>query len=174
MEWTEAAVLRSTVIGATAAADFSRHGVEIRGTLLRTLDAETYVALGVMNSGPTFAPTVVRTRYWVPTDVTLVSLDMALATRLRLPLGVQPYILAGIGGKHYTFDRSALAEAEAGIVAPQDGTNFMINVGGGVTIPLSQRLKLDVQVRDAMTDYWGSWQHDVAWMTGLSWEFFRL
>lgn len=174
MEWTEAAVLRSAVIGATAAVDFSRHGVEIRGTLLRTIDADTYVALGVMNAGPMTPSRVDRTRYWVPTDITLASIDIALATRLRLPLGAQPYILAGIGGKHYSFDRTALAEGEPGLVVPQDGTNLMINVGGGLAIPLSRRLALDVQVRDAMTEYWGSRQHDVAWMAGLSWRLGQL
>lgn len=174
MEWTEAAVLRSAVIGATAAADFRRHGVEIRGTLLRTIDAETYVALGVMNAGPLTPPTVVRTRHRVPTDITLASVDIALVTRLRLPLGVQPYVLAGIGGKHYSFDRAALAQAEPGLVLPENGTNLMMNVGGGVTIPLSRRLALDVQVRDAITEYWGSRQHDVAWLAGLSWEPGRL
>lgn len=174
MVWTEAAVLRSAVIGAAVAADFSRHGLEVRGSVLRTLDADTWVALGVMNAGPTTPPTVVRTRYWVPTDITIFTIDVALATRLRLPYGVQPYVLGGIGGKHYSFDRSVLAEADRRLERPRDGTRLTIDAGGGLLLPLSPRLELDVQVRDAMSEYWGRWQHDVAWLAGLRWEFFQL
>lgn len=174
MEWTEAAVLRSTLVGVTAEVELPGTGLWVRGTVLRTLDANTYVAFAVMNAGPFTPANVERTRYDVPTEITLASVDVALPTRLRLPFGVQPYFIAGIGGKHYAFDRGVLSEARAGTIAPEEGTSFMINAGGGLVVPVSPSLRLDLQVRDTMSEYWGGQQHDVAWTAGLSWKAFRL
>ena len=172
MEWTEAAVLRTSVVGLTAELEVGDTGVWIRGTVLRTLDTDTYLAFAILNSGPFTKPNVVRRYWWVPTDITIVSLDVAFPTRLRLPLGVQPYATAGLGGKIYAFDNSALEGAPDAVVAPEDGTSLVVNVGGGAVIPLMRRLRLDLQARDAVSDYWDDTQHDVSWTAGLSWRAF--
>ncbi len=170
MEWTEAAVLETTVVGLSAEVEVGETGIWIRGTVLRTLDTDTYIAFAVLNSGPFTPPNVVRRLWWVPTDITIATLDLAFPTRLRLPLGVQPYVTAGLGGKMYAFDNSVLEGAPSGIVAPEDGTSLVLNVGGGAVIPLVRGLRLDLQVRDAVSEYWEDTQHDVSWTAGLSWR----
>ncbi len=171
MEWTEAALLETRVVGATAEARFAGTGLWIRGSVQRTLDSDLYVAYAVMNSGPFMPATVLRWRYWLPTSVTMATLDLVFPTQLRLPLGIQPYVTAGIGGKSYTFDRSPLAE-NGRAVPPEAGTELMASVGGGVVIPIWRRLELDLQARDAISDYWDLLQHDVSWTAGISWRLF--
>jgi hypothetical protein len=170
MEWTEAAILETTVVGLTAELEVGETGIWIRGSVLRTVDTDTYIAFAILNAGPFTPPNVVRRLWWVPTDMTIVTLDVALPTRLRLPLNVQPYVTAGIGGKVYAFDTSVLEGAPSGIVAPEDGTSLVVNVGGGAVIPLTRSLRLDLQARDAVSDYWDDTQHDVSWTAGLSWR----
>lgn len=172
MEWTEAALLRSKVVGLSAEVRFGDTGIWLRGNALRTLDGETYIAFAVLNSGPMTPPTVVRQRYWVPTEITMASLDVGLPTRLRLPFRIQPYIVAGLGAKHFTFDRAELSQGDEGLVAPEDGTELMVNVGGGAVVPVWRGIELDVQVRDALSEYWDDQQHDVTWVAGLSWRVF--
>ena len=167
--WTESSVLRSTALGLTAEAEIGQSGIWIRGNLLRTLDAETYLAHAVLQEAFPNPPSVRRTRYWLPTTMTLGSIELAFPTRFRLPFSVQPYVSAGIGGKHYSFDRSPLSEALAGIVQPEDGTVLMGVVGAGVVIPI-RGIGLDLQIRDSMNKYWEDLQHDVLWSIGLAWE----
>lgn len=171
MEWTEAALLEAPVVGASADVRLPGIGLWLRGSVQRTLDADLYVAYAVMNSGP-FTPAYVdRTKYWLPTSVTMATVDLVFLTQLRLPLGIQPYVTAGVGGKMYSFDRSTLA-ANPRAVPPEDGTELMANVGGGVVVPVWRRLELDLQARDAISDYWDLTQHDVSWTAGLSWRLY--
>lgn len=171
MVWTESAVLRSTMLGLTAEVEIAETGVWIRGNVLRTVDGETYLAHAQLIQAFPGAPEVIRTEYYLPTTITLGSVEVALPTRFTLPLGIQPYFTVGIGGKRYGFDQSVLAEAPGGVVQPEDGTSFTANVGGGL-IAYYRGIGLDLQVRDAISSYWDDQQHDVVWSAGLTWGIF--
>lgn len=169
MVWTESQVLRSTMIGATAEVEIGETGLWIRGTILRTLDGETYLGYSRLVDAFPDAPRVVRTPYWVPTAMTLGSVELALPTRFRLPFHAQPYFVAGVGGKRYSFDHDALDGAAEALIAPEDGTSLMGILGGGLVVPVG-RFGIDLEVRDAMSRYWSDFQHDVIWSAGLSWQ----
>lgn len=170
MEWTEAAVLEAYLVGVTAEVEVAGSGVWLRGNVLRTTNGETYLAHAVLNKGVFTPPTVARTLYRIPSAITFGSIDLALPTRLRLPLGIQPYFTAGVGGKHYSFDRGPIDAADR-LVAPEDGTSLMANLGGGFVVRIVG-VDLDVQVRDTISRYWGTQQHDVTWVAGLAWRIF--
>lgn len=171
MEWTEAAILRSAVAGAAVELAFERTGIWVRGEVLRTVGAETAVGHAILRPPTEAGPaTVVRTWFDVPTAVTMGSVDVAFPTRLRLPRAIQPYVTAGIGGKHYAFDTAEVDAAEENLVVPQGGTVAMVNVGIGATITF-RGLTLDLLVRDAVSEYWNEQQHDVFFLAGLT---FRL
>lgn len=170
MEWTEAAVLRATMVGLTAEVEVAGSGLWIRGNVLRTLGGETYLAYAVLNQGVFTPPTTVRTPYWIPSVMTFGSVDVALPTRFRLPFGIQPYFTAGVGAKHSSFDRTPLAAAPR-VVAPEDGTTLMGNLGGGLVLRTGA-WGVDLQLRDTISEYWGEQQHDVTWLAGLSWQLF--
>lgn len=168
MEWTEAAILRSTVVGAAVEAAFHRHGVWVRGEVIRTLGAETAVGHAILHPASEAGPArVVRTWFYVPTAMTIASLDLGFPTRLRLPGGIQPYVTAGLGGKHYTFDTTELDTREEAVIVPQGGTVPTVNVGAGATVAI-RGLTLDLQVRDAISEYWGERQNDMLFLAGLT------
>jgi hypothetical protein len=171
LEWTEAAVLRSALVGLTAELELVDLGIWVRGEVLRTLGGETSVVNAYLIEASTAGPPqVVRTAYWVPTSLTIGTLDVGLPTALRLPWSVQPYITAGIGGKRYAFDLGVLENADDDLIPPEDGVTFVTNVGGGLTAPLTGRLGIDLLARDAMSHYWGKLQHDVMVLIGVSWQ----
>jgi hypothetical protein len=171
MEWTEAAILRATVVGASVELRFEGHGIWVRGDVVRTIRAETAVGHAILHPPTQAGPaSVVRTWFYVPTAMTIASVDVALPTRLRLPAAIQPYVLAGLGAKRYHFDVSELESREENIVFPAPGTVPTVNVGIGATVPV-RGLTMDLLVRDAISDYWGERQNDMTFMAGLS---FRL
>lgn len=171
MEWTEAAILRANVVGLMAELELPAAGVWVRGSVQRTTGAKTFLAFAILNEAFPNPATVVRTRYWVPSTITFASVDLAFPTRFELPYGVQPYFAAGLGGKRYVFDREVLADGDPAIVAPEDGTVAMANLGAGVVVRW-ERFGLDLQVRDAISEYWDDVQHDILWLVGLSWRAF--
>jgi hypothetical protein len=58
-------------------------------------------------------------------------------------------------------------------IPPEGGTELMASVGGGVVIPVWRTLELELQARDAISEYWDDLvQHDVSWTAGLSWRAF--
>jgi hypothetical protein len=168
MEWTEAAILRAPVVGLVAEAAFEATGIWIRAEALRTVGGRTAVIHAYLHPASQAGPgMVIRTRWDVPSTLTTGTVDVALPLRLRLPFGVQPYVTAGAGAKHYGFDLSELEGREERVVQPSPGTVPVANVGGGVVVDL-RRWRLDVLVRDAVSEYWGEQQHDVTFLAGLS------
>jgi hypothetical protein len=167
MEWTESAILRSSVVGIGGEAAFEHLGVMVRAELLRTAGAETSVTHAILIPASQAHPaTVIRTPYRVPTRISVATVDLVLPLRLRLAPVVQPYVTGGIGGKHYAFDASAIEPYESQIVLPRRGTVAAYNAGGGVTIR-TPWLVLDLQARDAMSYYWELLQHDVMFLAGF-------
>lgn len=169
LEWTRAAILRSAVAGVAVEAALPV-GVWVRGEVTRTVGGRTWAEHAWLRPVVGFEPpTVIRTWYHVPTALTTATLELALPTRLRLPPGIEPYVVAGAGLKRYAFDASELPDVPAGMILPEAGTEPMLSIGGGAVIGVGP-VRLDVVVRDALSDYWGRQQHDVsvslgAWLT---------
>jgi hypothetical protein len=170
MQWTESAILRSFVVGAAAEAAFQDLGVWVRGEFIRTIGTETSVVHAELVPASQANPaTVIRTPYRVPTRVTAATVDLVLPLRLRLVPHIQPYVTGGVGAKRYAFDVTEIAPYESQIVLPRDGTVPALNVGGGAAVRM-ERFQFDVQVRDAMSRYWGLLQHDVMFLAGVSFQ----
>ncbi len=169
MEWTEAAVLQAPLVGVTAEVEPTGSRLWLRGEFLTTLGDETAVTYAVLIPASTAGPArVERTPFRVATSITTGSFDIGLPTAFRLPLGIQPYVTAGIGGKRYAFDNSEIDRYEGEMVLPQSGTVLTGNVGAGLTFHLSG-IGVDLLVRDAISNYWGKQQHDVMLLAGLTW-----
>lgn len=169
VEWTEAAILRAPVVGLTAELELPGTGLWIRGEVLRTLDGITSMTHAVLFETNGFdPPRVERTPYRVATAITMGSVDLAFPTLFRIG-PVQPYVTAGLGGKHYGFDVDPFVDLADRVVLPQPGTVLMANVGGGAVARV-RGLTFDLQVRDALSRYWGRVQHDVMVLAGLSWQ----
>lgn len=169
VEWTEAAIEASPVVGFTAEMELAG-GLWLRGEVLRALDASLSVAYVEAQEPVGFEPPqFARTYYDIPTTLTVGSIDLALPTRLSLPFGIQPYFTGGIGAKRYTFDRDAFGpidEQDDDLVYPSDGTSLTLNAGAGAVVRIGT-LGIDLLVRDAISEYWGSQQHDVLFLLGL-------
>ncbi|MEJ2504615.1 MAG: hypothetical protein P8177_15110 [Gemmatimonadota bacterium] len=138
IEWTEAAIESAPVVGLAVEVDLGGSGLWIRGEVLRTLDGNLNVshaqAQEPVGVNP---PTLARTYYDIPAAVTLGSIDLALPTRLTLPLGIQPYFTAGIGGKRYDFDLAGfgpIEDLDEDIVYPSEGVSFALNAGAGAVV----------------------------------------
>lgn len=172
VEWTEAVILRSKAAGLAVEVEVGESEVWIRGEVVRTFGGETKLWHAYLHEMAGFnEPEVERIPHKIPSTLTIGSLDVALPTRLRLPLGVQPYITVGIGGKRYDFDVGVIENPDRNLVLPEEGVTLTANLGGGVVVDV-KGVRLDLLVRDAMSEYWDALQHDVLWMAGLSWRVF--
>ena len=171
VEWTEAAILRAPVAGLAAELEIPGTAVWIRGEVLRTFDAITSMTHAVLWETSGFEPPrVERTPYRVDTAILMGSLDLAFPTRFRVG-PVQPYVTAGVGGKRYAFDTDPFTDVRGEVVLPQPGTVAMANIGAGTTVRVLG-VTFDLQVRDALSHYWGRLQNDVMVFGGISWEVF--
>lgn len=169
VEWTEAAILRTGVVGLAVEVEVPGTGLWIRGELLRTTDAITSMTHGVLLETNGFdPPRVERTPYRVGTALTMGSIDVVFPTLFRVG-PVQPYVTAGVGGKHYSFETDPFLDLSDRVVLPQSGTVAMLNAGAGGTVRI-KGLTFDLQVRDALSRYWDRVQHDVMFLAGLSWQ----
>lgn len=169
VEWTEAAILRAPVFGLAGELEIPGTGLWLRGEVLRTVDGITSMTHGVLFETNGFdPPRVERTPYRVATAITMGSLDVAFPTLFRVG-PVQPYVTAGVGGKHYSFDTDPFADLQDQVVLPQSGAVAMVNAGGGATARV-RGLTFDLQVRDALSRYWGRIQHDVLFLAGVTWQ----
>lgn len=168
LEWTEAALLRAPVIGLSAELAVMDDALWIRGEILRTVGQELSITHAFLRPPSGFdPPRVLRTPFTLDAAVTTATLDVALPTRFRLPLGLQPYVTAGVGGKRYDFDVAPVLSHDDQIVLPQEGTTWLVNVGAGLTARVAG-LQLDLLVRDALSEYWENQQHDVIVLLGLT------
>lgn len=171
VEWTEAFIYEAPVLGLTVEARLGVPGLWIRGEVLRTVDAVTSMTHAVLREASGFdPPRVVRTPYRVATALTLGTLDLALPVRLTLG-SVQPYVIAGVGAKRYDFDTDPFLHLQDRVVLPQPGVVPMANLGAGVTARVLG-VAVDLQLKDAMSQYWGQLQHDVMLLAGATWRVF--
>ncbi len=169
VEWTEAAVLRAPVLGLAGEVEIPGTGLWLRGEVLRTVDGITSMTHGVLFETNGFdPPRVERTPYRVATAITMGSVDVAFPTLFRVG-PVQPYVTAGVGAKHYSFDTDPFTEIQDQVVLPQSGAVAMVNAGAGATARV-RGLTFDLQIRDALSRYWDRVQHDVLFLAGLTWQ----
>lgn len=169
LEWTEASILQAPVLGLSVEAEFPGTGIWIRGEVLRTVDAITAMTHAVLLETTGFEPPrVERTPYRVATAVTMGALDLAFPTLFSAG-PVQPYIVAGVGAKRYDFDLDPFLPFEDDVVLPRSGVVPMLNLGAGATVRI-RGVTLDLQVKDAMSEYWDRAQHDMLFMAGVTWE----
>ncbi len=165
-EWSTGSLGRSLLIGAGMEVELGDSGLLIRGEIARSFEGWLQVSHSVVVPRVFFdAPYVSTSWLDVPYTMTVTSLQFVLPTRLKL-WGVQPYVLAGGGGKFYEFgDPTEPNDAEA--LLPTDGFTWGGDVGAGLSMSLFGSLTLDLQARDAMTKYWGKMQHDFMYSGAL-------
>ena len=106
-------------------------------------------------------------RTLLPMTLTFASVQVVLPTKLEL-WRMKPYVLLGVGGKRYGFSEPT-SPNEVGAVLPSNGFTWGGDLGGGFTLEVVG-LNVDVQVRDAITRYWGKTQHDLLFTGGLLWR----
>lgn len=170
LEWTEATIEEAAVVGASVEVELPGTEIWIRGEVLRTLDAITSMTHAVLLEASGFEPPrVVRTPYRVATAITTATLDLAFPTLFSVG-PVQPYVVAGVGAKRYDFDTDPFLPFQDQVVLPQSGVVGMVNLGAGATVRVPGGLLLDLQFKDAMSDYWDRTQHDMLFLAGVTWE----
>ena len=168
VEWTSASLGRAFVAGLGVEVDVGREGVLFRAEVLRSFDTWLLAGHGVLIPRVLFEPPqVVNTWFDVPTTLTMTSVQVVLPTRFRI-WRAEPYVLAGVGGKFYSFGESTRPN-EVGAVLPSDGYTWGGDLGAGAKLSLFG-LTFDVQVRDAINRYWGETQHDLLYTVALVWD----
>jgi len=168
VEWTNGYLGRALVLGVGFEASRTGGDLFLRGEILRSFDGWLSAAHSVVVPRQLFeAPFVQTTWVDVPTAVTMTSVQIVLPTRLML-WRTQPYVLAGVAGKHYDFGEPTRAN-ESGAILPENGFTWGADVGAGFTLPVAGLL-LDFQVRDTVNRYWGKTEHDLVFSTGSIWR----
>lgn len=174
LEWTEAALQEAPVVGISAEIAVLDDALWIRGEVLRTIGQNVSVTHAYLQPPGGYEPArVIRTPFLLDAALTIGTLDLAFPTRFRLPLGLQPYVTAGVGGKRYDFDVSDIAAYDDQMVLPQEGVTWVLNVGAGATARILG-LNLDFLVRDAVSEYWEKQQHDVTLLLGVTVPLLRI
>ena len=171
VEWTEAFIYEAPILGLTVEARPGIPGLWIRGELLRTVGAVTSMTHAVLREASGFdPPQVVRTPYRVATALTVGTLDLALPLHFA-PGPIQPYVTVGVGAKRYDFDTDPFLHLDDRVVLPQPGVVPMVNLGAGLTARVLG-VSWELQLKDAMSRYWGRLQHDVMVLAGATWRVF--
>ncbi|MDH5588634.1 MAG: hypothetical protein OEZ65_00105 [Gemmatimonadota bacterium] len=164
VEWSHGALGRMGAFGVSGEWRVA-HGIRIRGEILRSFDGWLRVAHSVVTPRVLFEPPrVVTTWLDAPATLTLTSLQVVLPTELRWEW-LRPYVSGGVGGKRYAFG-DPLTPNEAGATLPSPGFTWGGDLGAGVELTLLG-ITADLQVRDAITRYWGKTQHDLVYTGGL-------
>jgi hypothetical protein len=167
VEWTTGSLGRAFVAGLGVEVDTGHEGVRFRAEILRSFDSWLLAGHGIIIPRVFFEPPQeVRTWYDVPATITLTSAQVVLPLRARI-WRLEPYVLAGVGGKFYSFGESTRPN-EVGAVLPSDGFTWGGDLGLGATLSLFG-LDFDLQVRDAVTQYWDKTQHDLLYTGALVW-----
>jgi len=168
VEWTTGSLGRTVVVGVGAELRIGDGGVLIRGEVLRSVDGWLLATHSVVTPRQFFdPPEIVNTWLDVPFTVTLTSLQVVLPTKLEF-WNVQPYVLAGVGGKRYGCGEPTRPnDVEATL--PGKGVDWGGDLGAGATVKVLG-VTLDLQVRDAISRYWEKTQHDLVYSSGLHWN----
>lgn len=159
VEWTETSLGRTVLLGAGAEVELPSGGLAVRAELLRTVRGWLLAGHAIVRPRVLFRPPYVdRTWLDVPYALTLTSLQLRIPTRLRRG-PFEPYVLAGGGGKHYAFGESTRPN-DVGAILPASGLVLEASAGVGLIVTAPGG-RWDVQLRDAVSRYWGKTQHDL-------------
>ena len=165
-EWSTGSLGRSLFVGVGMEIELGDSGVLLRGEAGRSFDSWLRVSHSVLNPRQLFNPPYVSTAWLdVPYTMTQTSVLLVFPTRMTL-WGAQPYVAVGGGGKFYEFGEPTLPN-ETGALLPNDGFTWGGDLGAGLTVPLFGGVTLDVQARDAITQYWEKTQHDFIYSGAL-------
>jgi hypothetical protein len=168
VEWTTGSLGRAFVAGLGVEVDVGKRGVRFRAEVLRSFDTWLLSGHSVIIPRVFFEPPQqVTTWFDVPATITMTSVQAVLPLRLT-GWGLEPYVLAGVGGKFYSFSEPTLPN-EVGATMPSDGFTWGGDLGAGVTFSLLG-LTFDVQARDAISRYWDKTQHDLVYSGALKWR----
>jgi hypothetical protein len=168
MEWTSGSLGRAFTGGVGVQVKVG-DGLRVRAEVLRTVDGWLRSVHTIEKPRIFFdPPELINTWLDIPTSVTHTSIQIVLPTRLVL-WGVEPYVLAGIGGKLYDFG-APLEGNEVDATLPADGFTWGGDLGAGVTFPFWRGLEIDLQLRDALSRYWGKTQHDLLYTAAVLWS----
>ena len=167
-EWTNGALGRSAYVALGLEAGWKDRGLLFRGEVGRTLDEWLFVTHAIVQPRVLWdPPEIVYTYLDVPSDITFANLQVVLPARFSL-WGIEPYFLVGGGGKWYHFGEPT---EEYGVdpIFPSDGFTASLELGAGLAVELLG-VRLDVQIRDGLSEYWGKYQNDLLLIGGLVWE----
>jgi hypothetical protein len=168
VEWTTGSLGRAFVAGLGVEVDVGQSGVRFRAEVLRSFDTWLLSGHNLIIPRVLFEPPqLVSTWFDVPATITMTSVQAVLPLQLA-PWGLEPYVLAGVGGKFYAFSEPTRPN-DVGATLPSDGFTWGGDVGAGVTVPLFG-LTFDVQARDAISRYWDKTQHDLVYSGALKWR----
>ncbi|MDT8340707.1 MAG: hypothetical protein RQ751_04275 [Longimicrobiales bacterium] len=168
MEWTTGSLGRAFIAGVGAELSFGEGGLRVRGEVLRTFSGWMFSVHSIERPRVLFEPPQINSTWLsVPTSITATSLQLILPTRLEV-LGLSPYFMLGGGGKYFEFGEPTFPNT-VGAVIPTGGFSWGLDLGGGLTVPVFRGVRLDVQVRDAITRYWDKTSHDLLYTSALLW-----
>jgi hypothetical protein len=168
VEWTTGSLGRAFVAGVGVEVDAGQTGLLFRAEVLRSFDTWLLVSHNLIVPRVFFEPPqLVTTWLDVPATVTMTSVQAVLPLQLA-PWGLEPYVLAGVGGKFYSFGEPTRPN-DVSATLPSDGFTWGGDVGAGLVVPLFG-LTFDVQARDAINRYWDKTQHDLVYSGALKWR----
>lgn len=168
MEWTSGSLGRAFAAGGGVELEFPGTGLLVRAEVLRTFDGWLSSVHSIEQPRVLFEPPRINNTWLdIPTSVTATSLQVVLPTRFEL-WRIAPYFLAGVGGKFYSFGEPTEPN-DVDATLPDDGFTWGGDLGAGVTIPFWRGLTLDLQLRDALSRYWGKTQHDLYYTAAVLW-----
>lgn len=165
VEWTGASLGRAALVGvgmAIARGEAWSVRLEVLSTVRGWLLADHGIVMPRVLFDP---PWVQHTWFDVPYSALLLGAHAVLPLRARIGR-VEPYVLLGGGGRRYAFGEPTRTN-DVGATLPTDGFSWQADLGGGLTVDVGDGLVLDLQIRDAVSRYWGHTQNDLVYTGAL-------
>lgn len=168
VEWTNGNLGRAMFAGVAVEVGPAGGVFSVRAELARSFGGWLTAAHSIIVPRQLFDPPYVQTT-WLDARaaITVASVDLLVPTRLMI-WRAQPYIQAGLAGKHYDFDEPTRPnDVEA--ILPSNGYTWGGDAGLGFVVPV-RGLDFDIQARDAINRYWGKTEHDFLFGIGMIWQ----
>lgn len=168
-QWTTASLGRAGIFGLGADLTLMGGNLHVRAEVMQVFDgwltASHSIILPPNLQRP---PKLVTTWMDIPYDLTVTTVQIVLPTRLEV-WRIEPYFAGGIGGKIYRFG-DPTREYDPNATLPQDGFTWAVDVGAGLTAPITESLTIDLQARDAISKYWDKTQNDFIFSAAILWQ----
>ena len=167
-EWTTGSLGRAAVVGLAVEVTLGDRGLAVRGELSRSFGGWLSAVHGIIRPRIFFdPPEIINTWLDVPAAMTFANVQVVLPTQFKAG-GIQPYVLAGGGGKWYHFGEATEPNTVEATL-PSDGFTPALELGAGFTYSLFG-LVFDTQIRDSINKYWGKTQNDLIFSQGIIWR----